>query len=76
MYAVGEAGAMYTPASGQYYTQGTTPVTYAQVSNISENIKNIKIQEITINYIIYYRSRDRAQTPQRDSSYPKAMART
>lgn len=31
VYAVGEAGAMYTPASGQYYTPATTPVTYAQV---------------------------------------------
>lgn len=31
VYAVGEAGAMYTPASNQYYTPATTPVTYAQV---------------------------------------------
>lgn len=31
VYAVGEAGAMYTPASSQYYTPATTPVTYAQV---------------------------------------------
>lgn len=31
VYAVGEAGAMYTPASSQYYTSATTPVTYAQV---------------------------------------------
>ncbi|XP_020286707.1 DNA-binding protein RFX2 isoform X3 [Pseudomyrmex gracilis] len=30
VYAVGEAGTMYTPASGQYYTPATTPVTYAQ----------------------------------------------
>ncbi|XP_043289835.1 DNA-binding protein RFX2 isoform X2 [Venturia canescens] len=32
VYAVaGEAGAMYTPASSQYYTPASTPVTYAQV---------------------------------------------
>ncbi|XP_076684700.1 regulatory transcription factor Rfx isoform X6 [Andrena cerasifolii] len=30
VYAVGEAGAMYTPASNQYYTPASTPVTYAQ----------------------------------------------
>lgn len=32
VYAVGEAGTMYTPASNQYYTSASTPVTYAQVS--------------------------------------------
>ena len=31
VYAVGEAGTMYTPASNQYYTSTSTPVTYAQV---------------------------------------------
>ncbi|KAK0166785.1 hypothetical protein PV327_004269 [Microctonus hyperodae] len=37
VYAVGEAGAMYTPASSQYYTPATTPVTYAQVSGQGSN---------------------------------------
>ncbi|XP_063982439.1 DNA-binding protein RFX2 isoform X2 [Diachasmimorpha longicaudata] len=37
VYAVGEAGAMYTPASNQYYTSATTPVTYAQVSGQGSN---------------------------------------
>ncbi|XP_011647753.2 DNA-binding protein RFX2 isoform X3 [Pogonomyrmex barbatus] len=37
VYAVGEAGAMYTPASGQYYTPATTPVTYAQVTGQGTN---------------------------------------
>ncbi|XP_063982445.1 transcription factor RFX3 isoform X8 [Diachasmimorpha longicaudata] len=37
VYAVGEAGAMYTPASNQYYTSATTPVTYAQVQWLLEN---------------------------------------
>ncbi|XP_058790783.1 DNA-binding protein RFX2 [Phymastichus coffea] len=32
VYAVGEAGTMYTPASNQYYTSASTPVTYAQVT--------------------------------------------
>uniref|UniRef100_A0ABD2VWQ9 RFX-type winged-helix domain-containing protein n=1 Tax=Trichogramma kaykai TaxID=54128 RepID=A0ABD2VWQ9_9HYME len=32
VYAVGEAGTMYTSASNQYYTSATTPVTYAQVT--------------------------------------------
>ncbi|XP_048505749.1 DNA-binding protein RFX2 isoform X3 [Athalia rosae] len=32
VYAVGEAGAMYTPASSQYYTPASTPVTYTQVT--------------------------------------------
>ncbi|XP_043472783.1 DNA-binding protein RFX2 isoform X2 [Leptopilina heterotoma] len=31
VYAVGEAGTMYTPSSSQYFTSTTTPVTYAQV---------------------------------------------
>ncbi|XP_051175428.1 DNA-binding protein RFX2 isoform X3 [Leptopilina boulardi] len=31
VYAVGEAGTMYTPSSSQYFTSATTPVTYAQV---------------------------------------------
>ncbi|XP_063982443.1 DNA-binding protein RFX2 isoform X6 [Diachasmimorpha longicaudata] len=35
VYAVGEAGAMYTPASNQYYTSATTPVTYAQDAVVS-----------------------------------------
>ncbi|XP_012342526.1 DNA-binding protein RFX2 isoform X3 [Apis florea] len=37
VYAVGEAGAMYTPASSQYYTPATTPVTYAQVTGQGSN---------------------------------------
>ncbi|KAL0118277.1 hypothetical protein PUN28_009138 [Cardiocondyla obscurior] len=37
VYAVGETGAMYTPASGQYYTPATTPVTYAQVTGQGTN---------------------------------------
>lgn len=37
VYAVGEAGAMYTPASSQYYTPASTPVTYAQVIYESTN---------------------------------------
>ncbi|XP_050454282.1 DNA-binding protein RFX2 isoform X6 [Cataglyphis hispanica] len=37
VYAVGEAGAMYTPASNQYYTPATTPVTYAQVTGQGSN---------------------------------------
>ncbi|KAJ8668157.1 hypothetical protein QAD02_009820 [Eretmocerus hayati] len=32
VYAVGEAGAMYTSAPNQYYTSATTPVTYTQVA--------------------------------------------
>ncbi|XP_016841053.1 DNA-binding protein RFX2 isoform X4 [Nasonia vitripennis] len=35
VYAVGEAGTMYTPASNQYYTSTSTPVTYAQVTGSS-----------------------------------------
>ncbi|XP_076300054.1 regulatory transcription factor Rfx isoform X3 [Lasioglossum baleicum] len=37
VYAVGEAGAMYTPASSQYYTPASTPVTYAQVTGQGSN---------------------------------------
>ncbi|XP_043678682.1 DNA-binding protein RFX2 isoform X3 [Vespula pensylvanica] len=37
VYAVGEAGAMYTPASSQYYTPASTPVTYAQVTAQGSN---------------------------------------
>ncbi|XP_011145065.2 DNA-binding protein RFX2 isoform X5 [Harpegnathos saltator] len=37
VYTVGEAGAMYTPASSQYYTPATTPVTYAQVTGQGSN---------------------------------------
>ncbi|XP_067209809.1 DNA-binding protein RFX2 isoform X3 [Linepithema humile] len=37
VYAVGEAGTMYTPGSSQYYTSGTTPVTYAQVTGQGSN---------------------------------------
>ncbi|KAG7197128.1 hypothetical protein KM043_007215 [Ampulex compressa] len=37
VYAVGEAGAMYTPASNQYYTPASTPVTYAQVTGQGSN---------------------------------------
>ncbi|XP_018309489.1 DNA-binding protein RFX2 isoform X1 [Mycetomoellerius zeteki] len=37
VYAVGETGTMYTPASGQYYTPATTPVTYAQVTGQGTN---------------------------------------
>ncbi|XP_023244976.1 DNA-binding protein RFX2 [Copidosoma floridanum] len=35
VYAVGEAGTMYTSASNQYYTSTSTPVTYAQVTGSS-----------------------------------------
>ena len=41
VYAVGEAGAMYTPASSQYYSPASTPVTYAQVKRRSTK-KSIK----------------------------------
>ncbi|XP_078043756.1 regulatory transcription factor Rfx isoform X4 [Augochlora pura] len=37
VYAVGEAGAMYTPASSQYYTPASTPVTYTQVTGQGSN---------------------------------------
>ncbi|XP_046741895.1 DNA-binding protein RFX2 isoform X2 [Diprion similis] len=37
VYTVGEAGAMYTPASSQYYTPASTPVTYTQVTGQGSN---------------------------------------
>ncbi|XP_057342211.1 DNA-binding protein RFX2 isoform X1 [Microplitis mediator] len=37
VYAVGEAGTMYTSSSSQYYTPTNTPVTYAQVSGQGSN---------------------------------------
>ncbi|KAH0549790.1 hypothetical protein KQX54_014179 [Cotesia glomerata] len=37
VYAVGEAGTMYTSSSSQYYTSANTPVTYTQVSGQGSN---------------------------------------
>ncbi|XP_044018453.1 DNA-binding protein RFX2 isoform X1 [Aphidius gifuensis] len=52
VYTVGETGAMYTPASSQYYTSTNTPVTYAQVSGQATNTTGQLLSQGNGTYLI------------------------